>query len=136
MITAAHHWHVIIFLVARRSDVILTGISEVEVIFDVTGEVFMSFVLHPMGIRLLIIPNENSKQNNHSDLPDEADGRQTDADIGVLLPAEIAAHALCTVPHGVDRLLMMLCSLFSLFSLRSAVWSQRISAGLFIYEDL
>lgn len=93
--------------------VVLTGISEVEVILNVAGDVVLLFVLYPMCVRLLIIPDENSKQHNHSNLPDKADSWQTDPNVRVLTPAEEIAHALATVPHVVDCLLMLLWSLLS-----------------------
>lgn len=80
--------------------IVLTGISVVEVIFDIAGDVLMQFGLCPMCVWLIIIPDENSKQHNHGNLPDEADSRQTNTNIGVLLPAEKIAHALTTIPHG------------------------------------
>lgn len=64
---------------------ILTGISEVEVIFDVTRDVVGLFVLYPVCICLLVISDENSKQDDHSYLPDEAHGGQADPHISVLL---------------------------------------------------
>lgn len=61
----------------------------------------------------MIIPDENSKQYNHSNLPHEADSRQTDAHIGVLLLAEKIAHPVTTAPHDADSLLMLPQSLLS-----------------------
>ena len=83
----------------------------------------------PMCIRLLIIADENSKQDNHSNLPHKADSWQTNTHIGVLLPAEKISHALTTVPHGDDSLLMILRSLLS--QLCSAVTCSSISAGIY-----
>lgn len=86
---------------------VLTGISEVEIIVNVAGDVVFLFVLSPMCICLWIIPNKNSKQHNHSNLPDKADSRQANTQIGVLLLAEKA------VPHSDDSLLKMFQSLLS-----------------------
>lgn len=47
------------------------------------GNIFTSPVFDPMGVRLLIITNENTKQDDHSNLPDKADYWETDSNIGV-----------------------------------------------------
>lgn len=83
-------------------DTVLTGISEVEVIFNITSDVVVLFVLYPMCVCLLIIPDENSKQHNHSYLPDKADGRKTNTHIGVLGPAKEIPHNVTKVPHVDD----------------------------------
>lgn len=70
----------------------LTRISEVEIVLDVAGDVVSPFVLDPVCVRLLVIPDENSKQNNHRNLPDEADCREADPDVGTPLPAEKIPH--------------------------------------------
>lgn len=79
---------------ALRSDltVTLTRISEVEIVLDVAGDVVSPFVLNPVCVRLFIIPDENAKQNNHRNLPDEADCREADPDVGRPLPAEEIPH--------------------------------------------
>lgn len=69
----------------------LTGISEVEVVVQVR-EVLRLLVLHPVCIGLNVVSDEKPKQDDHSDLPDEADCRQTDAYVGVLLRAEKVSH--------------------------------------------
>lgn len=115
-------------LLARRiffSIVLLTGISEVEVILNVTSDVVILFMLYPMCVWLLIIPDENSKQHNHSNLPDKADSRQTDPNIGVLSAAEQIAHAVATVPHGADSLLMLRWSLLAL------LWCPAVSQEIY-----
>lgn len=92
---------------------VLTGISEVEVVFNIAGEVVTPPELWPMCVWLLIVSDENSKQDNHSNLPDKADSWQTNTHIGVLLPAEKITKTLTTVPHDDESLLMMLGSLLS-----------------------
>lgn len=77
---------------------VLTGISVVEVIFDVAGDVLSLLVHCPMCICFGVVPNENSKEHNHSKLEEEADDRQAGAHIGALILAEEA------VPHGGDSL--------------------------------
>lgn len=107
---------------------ILTGISEVEVILNITSDVVFPFILYPMCIWLFIIPDENSKQHNHSNLPDKADCRETDPNIGVLLAAEKIAHAVTTVPHGADSF----CWCWSLLSLQRC---RAVSHEIFIFAD-
>ena len=95
----------------RGSIAELTWISEIEVIFNVTGDVVVLFVLCPVGVGLLIIADENSKKHNHSNLPDKADCRQTETHIGILCPAKEIPHAVNTVPHVDDSLVTAgLCS--------------------------
>lgn len=111
-----------------RVFLVLTGISEVEVILDVAGDVVAPFVLYPAScVWLLVIADENSKKNNHSDLPDKADGRQANPNVGVLPPAEKTAHALTTVPHGADSPLLMML-LFYLLGWSSTVARSGFSA--------
>lgn len=47
------------------------------------GNIVSSLVFDPMGVRLLIITNEHTKQDDHSNLPDKADCWETDSNIGV-----------------------------------------------------
>lgn len=61
----------------------LTRISEIEVIFNVTGYVFFFSELYPVSISLFIIANEDPKQDDHCNLPHEAHSWKTDADVGV-----------------------------------------------------
>lgn len=117
----------------------LTGISEVEVIFNVARNVVFPSELWPVCVRLLIIPDENSKQDDHSNLPDEADCRQTNTHIGVLWPAEKILYTLTAVPH-VDAsvvVLVLAVKMMMLLSLLSwalpAVTCSSISAS--IYRD-
>lgn len=63
-------------------------------------------MLDPVCVRLLVVSDENSKQDDHGDLPHEADGGQTHAYVGVLLRAQETAE----VPHG-EAVRMMLGSL-------------------------
>lgn len=76
----------------------LTWISEVELVLEVR-EVLFLFQLYPVSICLLVVADEDPKQHNHSNLPDEADGRQADADVGVLLRPKEVGCALTAVPH-------------------------------------
>lgn len=84
-------------------------------------------MLYPMCVWLLIIPDENSKQHNHSNLPDKADSRQTDPNIGVLSAAEQIAHAVTTVPHGADSLLVLRWSLLAL------LWCPAVSQEIYMW---
>lgn len=78
---------------APASRAALTRISVVEIILDIAGDVVSLFVLNPVCVRLFVIPDEHSKENNHRNLPHEADGREADPNVGVPLPAE-------EIPHG------------------------------------
>jgi len=62
---------------------LLTWISIVKIILYIRGNIISSSVVDPIGVRLLIITNEHSKQDDHSNLPDKADCWKTDSNIGV-----------------------------------------------------
>lgn len=62
----------------------LTWISEVKVILNVTWYVFFFPVLYPVCVRLLVVTDEDSKQDDHRRLPHEANCRETNANICVL----------------------------------------------------
>lgn len=79
---------------------VLTGISEVEVVLDVAGDVVGPSVLWPAAAGLLVVADENPEQNDHGNLPHEADSRQADPNVGVLPAAEKVARSLAAVPHG------------------------------------
>lgn len=53
----------------------------------------------PVSVRLLIIANEDSKQDDHGNLPHEADSGQTDPDVSVLRTAPEVFAAVNAVPH-------------------------------------
>lgn len=74
-------------------DATLTGVSEVEIVLDVAADVVSPFVLNPVCVRLFVIADENSKQDDHGNLPDEADRREADPHVGAALPAEKVPHA-------------------------------------------
>lgn len=82
---------------ALTSGVTLTGVSEVEVILNVAGYVVSPFVFDPVCVWLFIIPDENSKQDDHRNLPDEADRREADPNVGVPLPTEKIPHDAASV---------------------------------------
>lgn len=79
---------------------LLTGVSEVEVILYVAGDVFMGLGLYPVCVRLLVVADEDSEEDDHGDLPDEADYRQCKTDVGVLWPTETVFASLAAIPHG------------------------------------
>lgn len=79
---------------------ILTWVSEVEVVLDVTRDVFLVFVLGPVCIWFFIVTHKQSEQDDHGDLPHEADPRQADPDVRVFGPAPEASAAVDEVPHG------------------------------------
>lgn len=87
----------------------LTRISVVEIILNIAGDVVTLFVLNPVCVRLFVVADENSKQNNHRNLPDEADCRQADPNVGGSLAAE-------KIPHGARSVLWARCSA------RSSLW--------------
>lgn len=87
----------------------LTRISEVEIILDIAGDVVFPSELNPVCVRLFVIPDENSKQDNHRNLPNKADCREADPNIGTPLPAEKIPHDAC-------------CVLSALSSARSSLW--------------
>lgn len=72
----------------------LTWISEVEVILNVTRYVFFFPVLYPVRIRLFVVADEDSKQDNHCCLPNEAHSWKADADIGVFWTVAEGPEAL------------------------------------------
>ncbi len=78
----------------------LTWVSVVEVILNVTRDVVLMLVLRPVCIRLLVITHKHSKQDDHGDLPHEADQRQGDPDIRVFGHAPEASAAGSQVLHG------------------------------------
>lgn len=76
-----------------------TWISEVEVVLDVTCYIFMFFVLSPVGIRLLIVTDKNSKQDDHGGLPHDTNCWKAQADVGVFRAVAHLPEAL-TGSHG------------------------------------
>ncbi len=57
-------------------------------------------VLRPVCIRLFIITHKQSKQDDHGNLPHEADQRQSDPDAKVFGLEPEASAAGNEVPHG------------------------------------
>lgn len=74
----------------------LTWISEVEVILNVTWYIFFFPVLYPVWIRLFVVTDEDSKQDDHRRLPHEANCWETDANICVLWTVAQIPEALHT----------------------------------------
>lgn len=72
----------------------LTWISEVEVILNVTRYVFFFPVLYPVRIWLLVIADEDSKQDDHCYLPHEAHSWKADADVSVFWTVAEGPEAL------------------------------------------
>lgn len=95
---------------ALTSRAALTRISEVEIVLDVTGDVVLPSELNPVCVRLFVIADENSKQDDHRNLPDEADCREADANVGRPLPVE-------KIPHDAR------CVLWALSSAGSSLFS-------------
>lgn len=79
---------------------LLTGVSEVEVILYVAGDVFMGLGLYPVCVRLLVVADEDSEEDDHGNLPEETDNRQCKTDVGVLWPTETVFASLAAIPHG------------------------------------
>lgn len=71
---------------------ILTGVSEVEIILYVTGQVHVSLLLLPVCISFGAEAHEDSEEDDHGHLPEEADERQPPAQVRVL------GHALVPRP--------------------------------------
>ena len=69
---------------AARVELTLTGVAEVEVVLDVAGDVILPPELLPVGVGLLVVADEDPEQDDHGDLPHEADGRQGHPHIGAL----------------------------------------------------
>lgn len=83
---------------------LLTWVSEIEVIFYITRYVVFNPEFLPVCIRLFIVPDENAKQDDHGHLPDEADRRQTNPHIGVLVGTKEP------VPHRVHCVQARMCT--------------------------
>lgn len=62
---------------------ILTWVSIVKVILYMTGNTFLTHMFNPVAVRLLIIADEHTKQDDHSNLPDKANDWKTDSNICV-----------------------------------------------------
>lgn len=73
----------------------LTWVSEVEVILNVAGYVFLFSVLYPVCVRLFVVADEDPKQDDHGYLPHEAHSWEADADVGVF-------RSVAEVPEALD----------------------------------
>lgn len=61
--------------------------------------VLLVHVLHPVRVRFFVVTHEESKQDDHSDLPDEAHRGQADPHVGVLGGAPETPAAVGYVSH-------------------------------------
>lgn len=76
---------------------ILTWISVVEIILNITCNVMFLLVLDPVSISFFIITHKDPKKDDHSNLPHKANNRKADPDISVLrrVPEPVATVSHC-----------------------------------------